>query len=138
VPVAVSVMMCFFDRPSPVISVTIPQNVFPGQVIEVLLGNGRAFDFTVPTGSVAGQTYQINLTAVNVRQCADLSAPMASATDSKVGGINVVGAKQFLSQNKWPPGLQEAFVQSCSKKTLQFFFFEKKRAQAPHKFNPLG
>jgi hypothetical protein len=113
-----------------VVSVTIPQNVYPGQIIEVLLGNGRAFDFVIPSGTVAGQVYQVNLSAVSIRQCADISAPMATPTDGKLGGINVVGAEQFLSQNKWPVGLQNVFIQSCTKYPVHFFLLDNSGSMA--------
>jgi hypothetical protein len=109
-----------------VASVTIPQNVFPGQILEVLIGNGRAFDFVVPQGSVAGQIFQVNLSAVSIRQC----APVASPTDTRLGGINVVGAKQFLSQNKWPVGLQNSFIDSCSKYPVHFFLLDNSGSMA--------
>ena len=77
-----------------------------------------------------GQAFTVNPTSVAIRPCNDYSIPMQSVTQSKDAGINVIGAKQFLSANKWPAGLQETFIQSCIKYPVHFFILDNSGSMA--------
>lgn len=92
------------------VSITIPDTFRPGELLNVKLPDGRFVGFVVPVDAVAGKQYVVDSTHMTL-----LSAVPAFEC------VNVIRLKQFLKQQLWPVGLQNALIQSCQKFPLRYF-----------------
>ncbi len=94
-----------------IVDVVVPDGVYAGQTIQILLGGGRFFDIVVPNGFAAGMTFSVDTQMVHIFEVSTPPPPPSYSSTNPVIGfrqqqqqqsnfhpqLNIVGAKQFLT-----------------------------------------
>jgi hypothetical protein len=71
-----------------------------------------------------------NLAKKNSMNTAFSPNPIANANAPPMNNFNDGGAREFLSNQKWPPGLQETFVKNVSKVAYRVFICDDSGSMA--------
>ena len=112
---------------SQLVTVTVPPNFSPGQPLQIALQDGRVVNIQVPPGTAPGSVLQVDVGA-SFSPPTPQMPPVGSLSIKST--IDEVGAKRYLSSNKWPAGLQNAFLASCHRFPVHFFILDNSGSMA--------